>query len=76
MAKLTIPIVVDWDGIKDRIKNGDLVEVVRCKDCKHYRDSFPYDTCDVFDEKATDAEDYCSYGERKETEDAETIHRC
>lgn len=71
MAKLTIPIVVDWDGIKDRIKNSDLVEVVRCKDCKHYRDSFPYDTCDVFDAKATDAEDYCSYGERKETEDAE-----
>lgn len=56
--------------------NGDetRAEVVgnltRCKDCIHYRDLFPYNTCDVFDEMATDAEDFCSYGERKETEDA------
>lgn len=34
MAQLTIPITVDWEGIKDRIGN-DFVEVVRCKDCKH-----------------------------------------
>ena len=51
------------------LPTADVVEVVRCKDCKHYRDSFPYDTCDVFDAKATDAEDFCSYGDRKETED-------
>ena len=44
-------------------------EIVRCKDCKHYRDSFPYNTCDVFDAMATDADDFCSYGERKGTED-------
>ena len=56
------------DGIEE-CEDADVVEVVRCKDCKHYRDSFPYDTCDVFDAKATDEEDFCSYGERKETED-------
>ena len=49
----------------DLIPTAEVVEVVRCKDCKHYRDSFPYDTCDGFDAKATDEEDFCSYGERK-----------
>ena len=56
-----------------KYQTADMKEVVRCKDCKYYRDSFPYDTCDVFDAKATDAEDFCSYGDRKETDDAE-IH--
>lgn len=35
MAKLTIPITVNWDDIKDRMAKGNIVEVVRCKDCKH-----------------------------------------
>lgn len=65
-AKLTVPILIDWKSIESYMEKHDIVEVVRCKDCKHYRDSFPYDTCDVFDANATDAEDYCSYGERKD----------
>lgn len=34
MAKITIPITIDFEGIKD-IENADIVKVVRCKDCKH-----------------------------------------
>ena len=65
MAKLTVPIVVDWDSIKDRIKNGDLVEVVRCKDCKHkyVPDDMEDKWCYWVD---TDEDDFCSYGERRE----------
>ena len=54
--------------------NGQLLEVVRCKDCKYWRDSdgeyrrgvhaeskCPINSKDVFEGHA-----YCSYGERKE----------
>lgn len=33
-AKLTVPILVDWDDIKDHMAKSDIMEVVRCKDCK------------------------------------------
>ena len=51
----------------------DLVEVIRCKDCKYYKQN-PYSPdedmmcmcwCDWL---PTDTDDFCSYGERKETE--------
>ena len=35
MAQLTVPIVVDWESIKSSLADRDIVEVVRCKDCKH-----------------------------------------
>lgn len=44
----------------------DAVEVVRCKDCKHYYHSV-YAMCCVcdFDSKEWDKDDFCSYGERR-----------
>lgn len=48
------------DTVK-KTKSVDVVEVVRCKDCKkHYKDGF----CDHFGER-TKAKDFCSYGERR-----------
>lgn len=53
----------------------DVVEVVRCKDCKHYVDAgtIPNKSCCGFCTKlgavsyyGVDATDYCSFGERKE----------
>ena len=47
---------------------ADFVEVVRCKDCKHWRtehDGFcgaSYALCEINNAN----NDYCSYGERKE----------
>lgn len=38
----------------------DAVEVVRCKDCKHYN---PDDHCYL---QGAGENDYCSYGERKD----------
>ena len=48
---------------------ADVVEVVRCKDCKYWekgKDYEPY--CNHFGNMMTDtkADDFCSYGERKE----------
>jgi hypothetical protein len=64
------------DRVNDCItfKNkSDVVEVVRCKDCKEYR----YGRCDRIDYimdgyyqgtfEMKRPEDFCSYGERKDT---------
>ena len=47
----------------DTMPSSDVVEVVRCKDCKHFiseicRDDFALNFCC--------GDDYCCYGERKE----------
>ena len=47
-----------WDAIKD----ADLVEVVRCKDCKYE------DTCCRTIRNEKKPTDFCSYGERREDE--------
>lgn len=51
---------------------ADVVEVVRCKDCKHYSDFDPmnckrlsFHFCKKFS-NITIENDFCSYGERKE----------
>ena len=63
-----------WNSAVEIIQNAptaDVVEVVRCKDCKYYEQD-PYNPepdmmcrhwCDWL---PTDPDDYCSYGERKE----------
>jgi hypothetical protein len=65
--------------IIDRIENAptaDVVEVVRCKDCKYYTDTITETRCDhpeldydveCYDQWInTKPTDFCSYGERKE----------
>jgi hypothetical protein len=49
----------------------DAVEVVRCKDCKHFVQSEPYDPCECMKWTVkwgvayVNPDDFCSYGERK-----------
>lgn len=45
----------------------DAVQVVRCKDCKHYDGSYSYPMCCRFEE-TFEPDGYCSYGEKKEVE--------
>ena len=60
-----------WLSCEDRPKHealqSDTVEVVRCKDCKHYK---PFDKSKKFDCPqglyAVFENDYCSHGERSE----------
>lgn len=61
----------------ETLSTADVVEVVRCKDCKHYR-NHPNGLCDCWTEPydnergykgdmhCVEPDDFCSYGERKE----------
>lgn len=55
-----------------KVREGKLVEVVRCKDCKHRRPFYPgKGTCDLW---ITDGisffdEGFCNYGERRDPND-------
>ena len=61
---------------------ADVAPVVRCKDCKHYR-NYPNGLCYLHTEPKSNArgysgeavcvepDDFCSYGERKDCGDAE-----
>jgi hypothetical protein len=46
--------------------SNDLVEVVRCKDCKNYQKSYCVMCCNG--QSWADDDEFCSYGERIETE--------
>ena len=48
-----------------KLPAADAVEVVRCKDCRHFgANDFPYTLCHRIAE-AVEWNDYCSYGEQK-----------
>lgn len=51
---------------------ADVVEVVRCKDCKHWQDNNdgrPHQECRWGNYETPDPDDYCSYGELKDGDD-------
>lgn len=59
----------------DELPRADVVEVVRCKDCKHCEVIYPFKHIGMeaverlyckSDHKSRMATDFCSYGERKE----------
>lgn len=59
--------------VVDNAPTADVVEVVRCKDCKHYKRNIPcvggyYNGCDEWIDEGNAItvydNDYCSYGER------------
>jgi hypothetical protein len=55
------------DGQRDCINQlkalptADVVEVVRCKDCIHYKDEW----CEILKAETPIADGFCCYGERK-----------
>ena len=74
MAKATIPVLIDWNSIKDYMAQNDVIQVIRCKDCKYYREDgdcwHEWDNNgriyyqSIIDKPNPD--DYCSRAERKE----------
>ena len=54
------------------IKRSDVVEVVRCKDCKHLTDDgLCWENIHaVVGYKKPNPNDFCSYGERKEGDES------
>lgn len=65
-----------WNGLKsydEVLPTADVVEVVRCKDCEHWKCNPNTDRYGVCEKASYDdfevvmhAGDFCSYGERKE----------
>ena len=57
-----------WNSAIEIIENApaaDVVEVVRCKDCKHWCEP----ACQIkVSQHGLYSDDFCSYGERKENE--------
>lgn len=52
-----------------RFPAADVVEVVRCKDCKYWQDNndgYPHQECRWGNYETPDPDDYCSYGELKD----------
>ena len=79
MLKTSFPTVKESDIEKAGERNNncecfalasDVVEVVRCKDCKHYRAYEPpiedFDGWCSVNENEYDKDFYCQYGERRE----------
>ena len=59
------PKTIDIADVINRIEDfhtEDVVEVVRCKDCKFYGNG----DCSVQSVRSMYPNDYCSYGERRE----------
>ena len=49
-------------------KRMNMVEVVRCKECKYWQDNnggYPHEECRWGKGETPDGDDFCSYGERR-----------
>ena len=56
----------------NEIPAADVEPLVRCKDCKYWQDNndgYPHEECRWGHGETPDANDFCSYGERKEGAD-------
>lgn len=60
-------IEIAIQAIKDTLA-ADVVEVVRCKDCKYLMFSDMYGECSQAHMGIVRPDDFCSYGERKDNE--------
>ena len=56
----------------NEIPAADVEPLVRCKDCKYWQDNndgYPHEECRWGHGETPDANDFCSYGERKDGAD-------
>ena len=63
LARNHIDRTVDCNDIM-RFPFADVVEVVRCKDCKYFYQDGNIKVCKHWNCHSTTDDDYCSYGER------------
>lgn len=65
----TVKTIKEDMKIVNRIPTMEAEPVVRCKDCKYWQDNndgYPHEECRWGNGETPDANDFCSYGERKE----------
>ena len=71
MPRTSHPELVHYSMVQKVIFDtpaADVVEVVRCKDCKHLMFSDMYGECSQAHMGIVRPDDFCSYGERKDGE--------
>ena len=81
MAEIKVPIQVnlpdDWvEQIVNRLRNdpeAEWVEIIRCKDCKHWREGTAFSYCDKLYGMGVE-DDYCSMAERRT--DGTGVYQC
>lgn len=62
----------DCEDVISSVENApvaDVVPVVRCKDCQYWQDNnggYPNEECRWREDETPDADDFCSYGKRKD----------
>ena len=61
------------NGIGVAVSDMPSIEVVRCKDCRYFNNTFPLlHMCNVSGMKM-ETDDYCSYGERKDENEVKNV---
>lgn len=68
MASSKLTFAIDVKAVKEWLEKADMVSVIRCRDCKHWRqekDDGDYGHCKRYDHYAP-VDCYCSDGERRE----------
>lgn len=53
----------------DHMDTVDAIPVTRCKDCEYWQDNnggYPNEECRWREDETPDADDFCSYGKRKD----------
>ena len=57
----------EWErAVNMAIKALEQSEIIRCKECKYYRQYDDQDDLCVYTMTSVEADDYCSYAERRE----------
>ena len=53
---------------RNQIDNAPSIDIVRCKECKHHGalSTCTYWSADPYEQASVEADDFCSYGERRE----------
>lgn len=67
-SKLKVPILLEWEDIKAYMELYDIVEVVRCKDCRHWEQDVIFVEGWCRCRRQGNPEWFCADGERREDE--------
>ena len=60
----------EWAIPLDVLDSAPSIDIVRCKECKHYNKFPTWSACtywsgDPYEQASVNADDFCSYGERE-----------
>lgn len=67
MAKATInvPVSIDLSTIQRWMESSDIVEVVRCKDCRYYEETDAMIGTCLLTTSGAEVKGYCAWAERR-----------